>query len=165
MAPPQQVRRDVGASGHHGGMSTPRFPVAAFLESDEPLAVVPLAEAEEAAAGARIADWAVALGASPDGSSVRTLQAGLAESLDLPGNAATNLDALADTLRDLPDRAEGGAGTLLVWTPAEGLGLEDDGLGTLLQLLLDVVDDIGRARLAVLVASDTVARQIKEDEA
>ena len=63
MAPPQQVRRDVGASGHHGGMSTPRFPVAAFLESDEPLAVVPLAEAEEAAAGARIADWAVALGA------------------------------------------------------------------------------------------------------
>ena len=85
-------------------MPTPHFPVTEFLSSGEPLAVVSPDQAEVAAAGARTADWTVLLAESADGSGLRALQAGLAESLDLPGAAAVNLDALVDTLRDLPDR-------------------------------------------------------------
>ncbi len=150
-------------------MSTPHFPVGDFLASGEPLAVVATEQADEAAAQARIDDWTVLLAHSEDGSSVRTLQAGLAESLDLPGNAATNLDALTDTLRDLPDRAEQGPGVLLVWTPPTGLGLEDDGLATMLDVLVDSAVEHaergGRApRFAVLVASDVLVDQLQQDD-
>ncbi|WP_462418860.1 barstar family protein [Kytococcus sp. Marseille-QA3725] len=145
-------------------MTTPRFPIAEFLESGEPLAVVPTTEAEPSAAHARTLGWAVLLAASPDGSDVRTLQDGLATDLDLPHPAATNLDALQDIVRDLPDRAEDAAGTLLVWTPARGTGLEDDGLVTLLEVLGDAAANAGR-RLAVLVVSDELARQLEEDDA
>ena len=112
-------------------MPTPHFPVTEFLSSGEPLAVVSPDQAEVAAAGARTADWTVLLAESADGSGLRALQAGLAESLDLPGAAAVNLDALVDALRDLPDRTPDAPGTLLVWTPAEGIGLDfvDGSLG------------------------------------
>lgn len=148
-----------------GGMPTPHFPVTEFLSSGEPLAVVSPDQAEVAAAGARTADWTVLLAESADGSGLRALQAGLAESLDLPGAAAVNLDALVDTLRDLPDRTPDAPGTLLVWTPAEGIGLEDDGLATLLELLAETAAEGGTPRLAVLVSSAAVVRQLEEGEA
>ena len=146
-------------------MPTPHFPVTEFLSSGEPLAVVSPDQAEVAAAGARTADWTVLLAESADGSGLRALQAGLAESLDLPGAAAVNLDALVDTLRDLPDRTPDAPGTLLVWTPAEGIGLEDDGLATLLELLAETAAEGGTPRLAVLVSSAAVVRQLEESEA
>lgn len=146
-------------------MPTPQFPVTEFLSSGEPLAVVSPDQAEVAAAGARTADWTVLLAESADGSGLRALQAGLAESLDLPGAAAVNLDALVDTLRDLPDRTPDAPGTLLVWTPAEGIGLEDDGLATLLELLAETAAEGGTPRLAVLVSSAAVVRQLEEGEA
>lgn len=146
-------------------MPTPHFPVTEFLSSGEPLAVVSPDQAEVAAAGARTADWTVLLAESADGSGLRALQAGLAESLDLPGAAAVNLDALVDTLRDLPDRTPDAPGTLLVWTPAEGVGLEDDGLATLLELLAETAAEEGTPRLAVLVSSAAVVRQLEEGEA
>ncbi|OLT33905.1 hypothetical protein BJF82_11470 [Kytococcus sp. CUA-901] len=146
-------------------MPTPHFPVTEFLSSGEPLAVVSPDQAEVAAAGARTADWTVLLAESADGSGLRALQAGLAESLDLPGAAAVNLDALVDTLRDLPDRTPDAPGTLLVWTPAEGIGLEDDGLATLLELLAETAAEGGTPRLAVLVSSAAVVRQLEEGEA
>lgn len=146
-------------------MPTPHFPVTEFLSSGEPLAVVSPDQAEVAAAGARTADWTVLLAESADGSGLRALQAGLAESLDLPGAAAVNLDALVDTLRDLPDRTPDAPGTLLVWTPAEGIGLEDDGLATLLELLAETAVEGGTPRLAVLVSSAAVVRQLEEGEA
>lgn len=146
-------------------MPTPHFPVTEFLSSGEPLAVVSPDQAEVAAAGARTADWTVLLAESADGSGLRALQAGLAESLDLPGAATVNLDALVDTLRDLPDRTPDAPGTLLVWTPAEGIGLEDDGLATLLELLAETAAEGGTPRLAVLVSSAAVVRQLEEGEA
>ncbi|MFL0460589.1 barstar family protein [Kytococcus sedentarius] len=146
-------------------MPTPHFPVTEFLSSGEPLAVVSPDQAEVAAAGARTADWTVLLAESADGSGLRALQAGLAESLDLPGAAAVNLDALVDALRDLPDRTPDAPGTLLVWTPAEGIGLEDDGLATLLELLAETAAEGGTPRLAVLVSSAAVVRQLEEGEA
>ena len=146
-------------------MPTPHFPVTEFLSSGEPLAVVSPDQAEVAAAGARTADWTVLLAESADGSGLRALQAGLAESLDLPGAAAVNLDALVDTLRDLPDRTSDAPGTLLVWTPAEGVGLEDDGLATLLELLAETAAEGGTPRLAVLVSSAVLVRQLEEGEA
>lgn len=146
-------------------MPTPHFPVTEFLSSGEPLAVVSPDQAEVAAAGARTADWTVLLAESADGSGLRALQAGLAESLDLPGAAAVNLDALVDTLRALPDRTPDAPGTLLVWTPAEGIGLEDDGLATLLELLAETAVEGGTPRLAVLVSSAAVVRQLEEGEA
>ena len=146
-------------------MPTPHFPVTEFLSSGEPLAVVSPDQAEVAAAGARTADWTVLLAESADGSGLRALQAGLAESLDLPGAAAVNLDALVDTLRDLPDRTPDAPGTLLVWTPAEGIGLEDDGLATLLELLAETAAEGGTPRLAVLVSSAAVVREPEEGEA
>lgn len=146
-------------------MPTPHFPVTEFLSSGEPLAVVSPDQAEVAAAGARTADWTVLLAESADGSGLRALQAGLAESLDLPGAATVNLDALVDTLRDLPDRTPDAPGTLLVWTPAEGIGLEDDGLATLLELLAETAVEGGTPRLAVLVSSAAVVRQLEEGEA
>lgn len=146
-------------------MPTPHFPVTEFLSSGEPLAVVSPDQAEVAAAGARTADWTVLLAESADGSGLRALQAGLAESLDLPGAATVNLDALVDTLRDLPDRTPDAPGTLLVWTPAEGIGLEDDGLATLLELLAETAVEEGTPRLAVLVSSAAVVRQLEEGEA
>lgn len=146
-------------------MPTPHFPVTEFLSSGEPLAVVSPDQAEVAAAGARTADWTVLLAESADGSGLRALQAGLAESLDLPGAATVNLDALVDTLRALPDRTPDAPGTLLVWTPAEGIGLEDDGLATLLELLAETAVEGGTPRLAVLVSSAAVVRQLEEGEA
>lgn len=146
-------------------MPTPHFPVTEFLASGEPLAVVSPDQAEIAAAGARSADWTVLLAESPDGSDVRSLQAGLADSLDLPGAAAVNLDALVDTLRDLTDRTPDAAGTLLVWTPTEGIGLEHDGLATLLELLGDTASEGRTPRLAVLVSSAALVEQLEEGEA
>ncbi len=45
----------------------------------------------------------------------------LAASLDLPGAADRNLDALLDALRDLPDRIPSPTGLVLVWRDADRL--------------------------------------------
>lgn len=50
----------------------------------------------------------------------------IAAALDLPGSAGHNLDALLDTLRDLPDRTDlGGRGVVLVWTCADRIRVRD----------------------------------------
>lgn len=147
-------------------MSDTSTPAAAFLATDEPLAVVRTPEADAASAGARMADWTVVLAPTPDARTLRELQAAFTQALDLPADAATNLDALADHLRDLPDRPDEGPGTVLVWEPAAGVGLEDDALLALLELLTDVAaDSLGAPRpLRVVLASDTVADQLDEED-
>lgn len=148
------------------GTPLPDTPVARFLTGAEPLAVVPADEAELDAATARTLGWAVLLGGSAEEVEARAVQRTLADQLDLPGNAATSWDAFADALRDLPDRDEDSAGTLLVWTPAAAAGLESDAVADLIELLAEVAAETGRGSrgLKVMVASDLIAGQLADEE-
>jgi hypothetical protein len=82
--------------------------------------------------------YAVARAASPPEPGLRPAQAELARALRLPGNAATNLDALVDTLRDLP-QIWGSDRVALVWEDAGRLAATD---GRAWWLLGEILDDV-----------------------
>ena len=95
--------------------------------------------------------YAVAHAVTPLGGGLRASQAELARALRLPGNAATNLDAMADLLRDLT-QLWGGDKVALVWEGAERLAVEDGRAWWILGEILDEADDLtvvalGEARL------------------
>lgn len=95
--------------------------------------------------------YAVARAVTPLEAGLRSAQGEIARALRLPGNAATNLDAMVDTLRDLP-QIWGSEKVALVWEDAERLA-GDDGRGWwILGEILDDVEDLtvvafGEARL------------------
>jgi hypothetical protein len=95
--------------------------------------------------------YAVATAATPAHGGLREAQAALAEALRLPAPAATNLDAMADALRDLPELWDGGP-VALIWEDAERLAARDGRAWWILGELLDDADDLtvvalGEARL------------------
>lgn len=85
--------------------------------------------------------YAVAHAVTPAEAGLRSVQAELARALMLPGNAATNLDAMADTLRDLP-QLWGSQRVALLWQDAERLAAQDGRAWWVLGELLDDADDL-----------------------
>lgn len=95
--------------------------------------------------------YAVARAASPPEPGLRPAQAEIARALRLPGNAATNLDAMVDTLRDLP-QIWGTEQVALVWEDAGRLAATDGRAWWLLGEILDDTDGLtvvalGEARI------------------
>lgn len=95
--------------------------------------------------------YAVARAVTPADGGLRATQAELARALRLPGNAATNLDAMVDTLRDLT-RLWDGEKVALVWEDAERLASEEGRGWWILGEILDEADDLtvvalGEARI------------------
>lgn len=95
--------------------------------------------------------YAVARAVTPGQPGLRSAQAEIAAALRLPGSAATNLDAMVDTLRDLP-QIWGTPKVALVWEDAARLAAEDGRAWWLLAEVLDDADDLtvvalGEARL------------------
>lgn len=85
--------------------------------------------------------YAVAHAVTPADPGLRPAQAELARALRLPGNAATNLDAMADTLRDLA-QIWGTDRVALLWEDAGRLAGEDGRAWWILGELLDDADDL-----------------------
>lgn len=94
--------------------------------------------------------YAVARAATPVEGGLRAMQAELARALRLPGNAATNLDAMADTLRDL-SMIWGSEKVALVWEDAERLATADGRAWWLLAQLLDEVEHLTVVALGAAV--------------
>lgn len=85
--------------------------------------------------------YAVARAVTPAAAGLRSAQAEIARALRLPGNAATNLDAMADALRDLP-QIWGSDRVALLWEDAARLAGEDGRGWWILGELLDDADDL-----------------------
>ena len=97
------------------------------------------------------AGYAVVEATTPVDADLRLAQAELAAALRLPSPAERNLDAMADTLRDLPQIWDGRMVALL-WKDAERLACADGRGWWLLGEILDDVDDLtvvafGEARI------------------
>lgn len=104
------------------------------------------------------AGYAVASVVTPVRAGLRETQAELARALRLPGTAATNLDAMADALRDLA-QIWGTPRVALVWEDAERLAGADGRAWWILGELLDDAEDLtvvalGEARLGRPPATD-----------
>ncbi|AXH97010.1 barstar family protein [Ornithinimicrobium avium] len=89
----------------------------------------------------RAQGYAVAHAVTPADTELRSAQAEIARALRLPGNAATNLDAMADTLRDLR-QIWGSQKVALLWEDAGRLAGEDGRAWWILGELLDEADDL-----------------------
>ena len=87
------------------------------------------------------AGYAVSTATTPRGGGLRETQAQLAEALRLPAPAATNLDAMADLLRDLADFWDGRP-VALVWEEAGRLAETDGRAWWILSEILDDVEDL-----------------------
>lgn len=85
--------------------------------------------------------YAVAHAVTPAQADLRSAQAEIARALRLPGNAATNLDAMADTLRDLP-QIWGADKIALLWEDAGRLAGQDGRAWWILGELLDEADEL-----------------------
>ncbi|GAA5159060.1 barstar family protein [Ornithinimicrobium tianjinense] len=85
--------------------------------------------------------YAVARAVTPAPAGLRSAQAEIARALRLPGNAATNLDAMADALRDLP-QIWGSEKVAMVWEDAGRLAGEDGRAWWILGEILDDADDL-----------------------
>ncbi|WP_161965046.1 barstar family protein [Ornithinimicrobium cerasi] len=97
------------------------------------------------------AGYAVASAVTPAAADLRQTQAELARALRLPGVAGSNLDAMADTLRDLP-QIWGSDRVALLWEDADRLAAHDGRAWWILGEILDDADDLtvvalGEARL------------------
>ncbi len=95
--------------------------------------------------------YAVASVVTPAEGGLRAAQAEIARALRLPVAAATNLDAMADTLRDLP-QIWGSPQVALLWEEAERLVAVDGRAWWILGEILDDADDLtvvafGQARM------------------
>lgn len=99
--------------------------------------------------------YAVASAVTPAEGGLRAAQAEIARALRLPAVASSNLDAMVDTLRDLP-QIWGVERVALLWEDAERLAAEGGRAWWILAEILDDADDltvvafgeaqIGRAR-------------------
>lgn len=85
--------------------------------------------------------YALAHAVTPAEAGLRSAQAELARALQLPGSAATNLDAMADALSDLP-QLWGTARVALLWEDAERLAAQDGRAWWILGQILDDADDL-----------------------
>ena len=85
--------------------------------------------------------YAVASAVTPLGGGLRAAQAEIARALRLPSAAASNLDAMADTLRDLTE-IWGAEQVALLWEDAERLAAEDGRAWWILAEILDDADDL-----------------------
>ncbi|GAA1173278.1 hypothetical protein GCM10009584_12920 [Ornithinimicrobium humiphilum] len=95
--------------------------------------------------------YAVASAVTPLEGGLRASQAEIARALRLPATAAGNLDAMVDSLRDLPD-IWGTSQVALLWQDAERLAVAEGRSWWLLAEILDDADDLtvvafGEARL------------------
>lgn len=95
--------------------------------------------------------YAVASAVTPAEGGLRAAQAEIAQALRLPAVAGTNLDAMADALRDLP-QIWGSEQVALLWEDAERLAAEDGRAWWILGEILDDAEDLtvvafGEARM------------------
>ncbi|ANS79046.1 hypothetical protein SGUI_1650 [Serinicoccus hydrothermalis] len=93
--------------------------------------------ADDARAHFAQSGYAVAEVTTPRGGGLRETQAQLAQALRLPRTAATNLDAMADSLRDLGQIWDGQEVALL-WEDAGALAERD---GRAWWILSEILDD------------------------
>lgn len=110
--------------------------------------------------------YAVAHAVTPAPAGLRSAQAELARALRLPGNAATNLDAMVDTLRDLT-QIWGTDKIALLWEDAGRLAGADGRAWWILGELLDDAEDLtvvalGEARLGG--ESESAQEGLQEDD-
>ncbi|WP_022923273.1 barstar family protein [Serinicoccus marinus] len=99
--------------------------------------ILPAERAEDARAHFAQAGYAVAEVTTPRGGGLRETQAQVAQALRLPPTAATNLDALADALRDL-GQVWDGQEVALLWADAAALAERD---GRAWWILSEILDD------------------------
>ncbi|GGK56787.1 barstar family protein [Ornithinimicrobium pekingense] len=95
--------------------------------------------------------YAVASVVTPVEGGLRAAQAEIARTLRLPAVAGTNLDAMADALRDLP-QIWGTDQVALLWEDAERLAADDGRAWWILGEILDDAEDLtvvafGEARM------------------
>lgn len=95
--------------------------------------------------------YAVASVVTPLEGGLRATQAEIARTLRLPAVAGTNLDAMADALRDLP-QIWGADNVALLWQDAERLAADDGRAWWILGEILDDAEDLtvlafGEARM------------------
>ena len=116
------------------------------------LAAERLGEAEEHLAQA---GYALTTITTPAAGGLRETQAQIARALRLPETAATNLDALADALRDL-DQLWDGQQVALLWQDAGSLAQRDGRAWWLLSEILDEADALTVVALGAARSEDQV---------
>lgn len=136
--------------------------------------LLPAEQLEAVRAHLLAAGYAVASAVTPTTPGLRETQVELATALRLPGTAATNLDAMADALRDLP-QIWGAPRVALVWEDAERLARADGRAWWILGELLDDADDLtvvalgqarlGRPELREEIGAEPGARVTNADDA
>lgn len=115
--------------------------------------ILPAERLTEADAHFAAAGYAVTYATTPTGGGLRETQAQLAEALRLPAPAATNLDAMADLLRDLRDFWDGEPVALL-WEEAGRLAETDGRAWWILSEILDDVEDLAVVALGASGSGD-----------